>query len=247
MTQFKNIRFKITAASPVSQSAKALRLEPMGRGYVFDFKPGQYVEIGFAGDAVVKTGEQAKNFSISSSPSTKEYLEIVVINFGRFRQALFNAPVGTELNIAGPHGNFVYEEGSGSPVFIAGGSGIAPIMSMIRHIRAKTPEKETTLIYSFKSVKDIIFYNELRELAECAQNMRIVFIETRLSNSSIALRAGSIQWESERLNEKLIKQIVKEPALMNYYICGPYEMTIMTGYILNNLGVPGSGINTDLW
>ncbi len=69
---------------------------------------------------------------------------------------------GTLLKVKGPNGNFIFdEEVKDNPVFIAGGTGIAPIMSMIRYIIDKELSYQVTLIYSAKNIKNILFYQEL--------------------------------------------------------------------------------------
>jgi CDP-4-dehydro-6-deoxyglucose reductase len=94
------------------------------------FQPGQYLDI-------LLDGGRRRSFSIASPPHDSELLELHVrrVAGGGFTEHLFGAlPVGSLLRIEGPIGQFVYEETPAPLLMIAGGTGFAPLKSMLRHV-----------------------------------------------------------------------------------------------------------------
>lgn len=94
------------------------------------FHPGQYLDI-------LLNGGRRRSFSIASPPHDSELLELHVrrVPGGAFTDGLFDAPaVGSLLRIEGPIGQFVYQESSSPLLMIAGGTGFAPLKSMLRHL-----------------------------------------------------------------------------------------------------------------
>lgn len=242
--------FKISDVIQQTVNVKALRLTHL-QGDDIDFLPGQYVDIAFANDKDMSVEGEYNSFSISSSPLTKGFIEIIVLDLGDFRHRLYNSKNGTILNIKWPYGRFIYNEITGlTPVFIAGGSGIAPIMSMIRYISQKYPKNGFTLIYSCKTENDIIFFKELKELAGFNKRFYCLLTLTHPSTGQklcLAFPHVNFVVETGRIDESMIIRNIKDVASHSYYICGPYEMMIMINYILQKLGVPGGQINSELW
>lgn len=242
--------FKISNLIQQTAKVKVMQLTHLQGGDI-NFLPGQYVDIAFANDKGEAIEDEYNSFSISSSPLTKGFIEIVVLDLGDFRHRLYSSKIGTILNIKGPYGRFIYNEIRGvAPVFIAGGSGIAPIMSMIRYIAKKYPQMGLALIYSCKTEDDIIFLKELKELAGHNKNFCCLLTLTRSSTDSRPSAASPLAnfvIETGRIDESMIVRNIKDVASHSYYICGPYEMMIMISYILQKLGVAGRQINSELW
>jgi ferredoxin-NADP reductase len=106
-------------------------------------------------------------YSISSPPDTKGYLEISVRRQGLVSGTLHaTMRAGATLAINRPAGQFVYPGGDDRPIaLVAGGIGITPLLSMLRHAVASDPTRPITLLYSARREHDIAFLNELRVLA----------------------------------------------------------------------------------
>lgn len=148
---------------------------------------------------------------------------------------------GEFLRVKGPYGNFVFDESAKeNPVFIAGGVGIVPIMSMIRYIIDKRLSYQITLIYSCKTIKNILFYENLKKIESENDNIKCIFTLTQPDES---------KWNgyTDRINEEMITANIKNILDNAYYICGPQEMMLMVSYILQKLGVKSSKIKTELW
>ncbi len=254
--------YKILHAFQVTDNVKIIQFGYLEGGCI-EFQPGQHVDINFYGQNCGVSVSESRSFSITSTPLEKEYLEVAVSNNGEFRQKLCNASVGSLFEINGLGGEFVFDDNSTlSSVFIAGGGGIAPIMSMLRYVSIKFPEKRCVMFYTCKTEKDIFFQKELISLTERLKDFICNFVMTRsmsdkpglLDNSSEVLGVGKdntiegrVRWVNGHIDEPLLLSCLDDISLKEYYICGPYELMIMVNLILQKIGVDSSRVNSELW
>jgi len=133
------------------------------------FRPGQYL------DFLVEDGRR-RSFSIASPPHDSDLIELHVrkVAGGGFTERLFShVNTGALLRIEGPLGQFVYREGSTAIVMIAGGTGFAPLKSMLRHILEKGPPRDVHLYWGARHVQDL--YEESLVLEWLRQHPRLKF------------------------------------------------------------------------
>src|SRR5256886_9074853 len=145
-------------------------------------RPGQHVDVRLtAGD-----GYQAeRSYSIASPPEEDRRLTLTVerLDDGEVSPYLVDElRVGDKLELRGPIGGyFVWEARMGGPLLlVAGGSGIVPLMAMIRHRAAVGSTIPTRLLYSSRSYADIIYRDELEHLDEADQMLEVVQTLTRV-------------------------------------------------------------------
>ena len=115
------------------------------------FLPGQYL------DFLVEDGRR-RSFSIASPPHDSDLLELHVrkVAGGGFTERLFgHVHTGALLRIEGPMGQFVYREGRTPVLMIAGGTGFAPLKSMLRHLLEKGPRREVHLYWGARQLQDL--------------------------------------------------------------------------------------------
>jgi CDP-4-dehydro-6-deoxyglucose reductase len=115
------------------------------------FHPGQYLDI-------LLDGGRRRSFSIASPPHDSELLELHVrrVAGGDFTQRLFDAsPVGSLLRIEGPIGQFVYQEGQAPLLMIAGGTGFAPLKSMLRHVLERGIDRPIHFYWGARQLHDV--------------------------------------------------------------------------------------------
>ena len=115
------------------------------------FHPGQYLDI-------LLNGGRRRSFSIASPPHDSELLELHVrrVPGGAFTDGLFAAPaVGSLLRIEGPIGQFVYQENSSPLLMIAGGTGFAPLKSMLRHLLEGGIDRPIHLYWGARLAQDV--------------------------------------------------------------------------------------------
>ena len=118
---------------------------------VLQFQPGQYLDI-------LLDGDKRRSFSIASPPHDSNLLELHVrrVPGGGFSDGLFGTvPVGTLLRIEGPIGQFVYRENGSPLLMIAGGTGFAPLKSMLRHILERGIDRPIHLYWGARQAHDV--------------------------------------------------------------------------------------------
>jgi CDP-4-dehydro-6-deoxyglucose reductase len=143
------------------------------------FQPGQYL------DFLVEDGRR-RSFSIASPPHDSELIELHVrrVAGGGFTEKLFgHYGTGALLRIEGPLGQFVYRPGSSPILMIAGGTGFAPLKSMLRHILEKSPGRDVHLYWGARHPTDV--YEEARVLGWQQQHPRLKFTAV-LSEATVA-------------------------------------------------------------
>ena len=116
-----------------------------------EFHPGQYLDI-------LLDGGRRRSFSIASPPHDSDLIELHVrrVPGGGFTDGLWNTtPVGSLLKIEGPIGQFVYQEGSSPILMIAGGTGFAPLKSMLRHVLERGVSRPIHLYWGARQPQDV--------------------------------------------------------------------------------------------
>ena len=167
-----------------TRDVKTIRIAPE-RGAIFDFKPGQFVNLAVS----VKEGAPlvARPYSMSSTPTNKQHLSLtykIVDREGSFSQLLKKLRPGDRVFITGPFGVFTLDPSKHKDVImIAGGVGITPFHSMVSYCTEKGLANKLTLLYSNKTHEDVIFYKELMELEKRNPNFRCVCTVSREDGS----------------------------------------------------------------
>lgn len=225
-------------------SAHTLVLDVPGwRGH----RAGQHVDVRLVAD----DGYQAqRSYSIASAPENPRVeLTIERLDDGEVSPYLCDAlHAGDGLEVRGPIGGyFVWTSNQDGPVFlVAGGSGIVPLMAMLRHRalaaadrRAKTPMR---LLYSARTKSDLIYERELAELAEHENggDARVTFTLTREPATS--------EWKGERRRiDRAMLAAESWPAheAVLSYICGPTPFVEAAANLLVELGHDASRIRTE--
>lgn len=191
----------------------------------YAFEPGQFVNLRFTHD----DGIGRRSFSVASGPG--ERLAITAKAIGRFTNALFCAPIGTEFEVLGPLG-LPYVRGSHEEpyVLIAGGTGIAPFRSLMRS--REHADVRMTLIDSNKTEGDIIYASEMAEWP--ADVVHTLTRETRED-----MRHGRIAPD--------VFTAIEDLGAHRFVICGPQGLVTSATDILMGLGVPAERIRSESW
>ncbi len=209
----------------------------------FEFLPGQFIVLTFEIFDQTKGRSVRKNraFSISSSPMEKNYLEITVKKTGRISTYLHEVVKEKDLlTIKNRSGEFYFQDNlSDELVLIAGGTGIAPLMGMIRYITQRKLPVKTTLLYSNKTPVDILFYKEIQDLESSHSSFRCVHTITRPEGYDWRGPTG-------RISREMLEQTVSNKQAL-FYICGPKAMIQATVESLKGLGVHSSRIKIEKW
>ncbi|WP_457601305.1 ferredoxin reductase [Hydrogenivirga sp.] len=209
-------------------------------GQDFDFYPGQYVMLKVP---YSPTGEELKRaYSIASSPLQKDRLELTIKRKeGGKASVILTTEVkeGDRFYIKGPYGKFIWtEEMSSRIVLLGAGSGIVPLMCMLRYIRDKELHNvRATLLVSYTSYEEIIYRRELEKLS-MHPNIKVRITLTRSAPESWTGYRG-------RINEDMILREVEDVPVNLYYLCGPPRFVEDMKATLLRLGVDRSQIKTE--
>ena len=185
----------------------------------FNFNSGQYITL----QKVINGEEIRRAYSICSTPESGEIrVAIKAVENGIFSVfATSQLKAGDELEISAPEGRFLLSpEGNKNYIAFAAGSGITPILSMVKTVLETEPTSKFTLIYGNKSANDTIFYDELNSLKETFSdrfNLHYIFSREDVKNQ---LR-GRID---QNVTNYFVKNMYKETSFDAAYLCGPEEM-----------------------
>lgn len=168
-------------------------------------------------------------FTISSSPKEAE-LRFTVKLTGRFTKALSELKRGEEVIVDGPFGIFTIEDYDKDLVFIAGGVGLAPFMSIIKDKIEDNKTQNVVLLYGSKTKEDIIYKEQLDNIKKDWFKKAYV-----LSDDHSFSKTG--EYETGYINKKIVEKYVRNTNDPLFYICGPEFMKNSLKKILNELGV----------
>jgi ferredoxin-NADP reductase len=140
----------------------------------FEFEAGQYIDLTLINPPHTDPDGNIRSFSLASAPAD-EHLQIVTrIRDTAFKRSLQQLPIHTEVEFDGPFGSFTLHANRLKPaIFLAGGIGIAPFCSMIRHA-AKSSETHLYLFYSNHCPDSAAFLESLQELEKRMLNFRFI-------------------------------------------------------------------------
>ncbi|USN53137.1 MAG: hypothetical protein H6760_03075 [Candidatus Nomurabacteria bacterium] len=200
----------------------------------YTFVPGAFTMV-----SVPESGIPARPFSFSSAPSDSN-LEITVEKTGKITTALHNAKVGDTLHLSAPMGKFRLPEKIDRPLFfLVGGTGIAPVRSMLRSLAAQDVGP-ITLCYSAREEEDVIFQDELLTWKQDQSNIRVAVTLTRASQSAR-------NWELGRFTKERLLALVPDLTESECFLCGSPEFVQSFIRLLVEIGLNREVIKTEQW
>jgi len=234
----RRLQLKVKEIIKETDSAKTFRLEPKD-GKLPWFRAGQYINL-FVEIGGVKT---SRPYSISSAPG-KPYYDITVrrVDGGFVSSYLLDkVKAGDGFESTGPSGYFYYEPlmDSADLVFLAGGSGAAPFMSIIREAVEKKSKLNIHLIYGSRKPSDIIFDKELKEIASKHKNIKVDYV--------ISDKVDGWKGASGFLDTKNISALVGDIKGKTFLVCGPALMYELCGKALAELGVAARRVRQEAY
>ena len=203
-------------------------------------RPGQHVDVRLTAE----DGYQAqRSYSIASASEAGQLvLTVERISEGEVSPYLAGeARPGDKFELRGPIGGyFVWTATLGGPLFlIAGGSGVVPLMAMLRHRAASASTTEAVLLYSSRTFDDIIYRSELGRLAGQGNELKVVHTLTRSQPPG---------WSglSRRIDAGMVRDVGFPPAVRpRIFVCGPTPLVEAAARILRDLGHAPNLIKTE--
>jgi ferredoxin-NADP reductase len=228
---------EVVETSPETPRTKNLSLEvPEWQGH----RAGQHVDVRLTAE----DGYQAqRSYSIASAPENGR-VELIVerLDDGEVSPYLTDElQAGDGIELRGPIGGwFAWDAKEGGPLLlVAGGSGIAPLMAMIRHRRAAGSEAPVRLLFSSRSYEKIIFRDELQDLAAGDETLQVIHTLTRS-------RPEDWQGYDRRIDEEMLQEAAYPPEERPLaFVCGPTPLVETVATALVRLGHDPALVKTE--
>ncbi len=235
----KTLNLRLSEIRQETLSTTSLRFVSVD-GYLPPFQAGQYVNIFVEIDGI----RTSRPYSISSPPNQTGYYDLTVrrIEDGFVSSYLLDeVKVGDLFQSTSPSGQFHYNPlfHGDNLVFLAGGSGITPFMSMIRELSDKDLKRQVHLIYGSRVEDDIVFKKELEERTKRHQNLTVSTVISEPSEGYSGVTGF--------ITADLIKELVKDTSDKMFYVCGPEVMYKFVLAELVKLGIPKRRIRFEVF
>lgn len=225
--------YKAVEVRPEPNDSWTLVIEPVGHEGM-QHRAGQFcwVTVGKSPFSM-----QQHPYSIVSSPLQKR-LELTIKEFGDFSKSVKHIAPETPIWLEGPYGCFFHEPHAvKGAVFVAGGVGITPIMSMLRAARDRGDRSPYMLFYGNTAWEDVIFREEITEMTKRLK-LKVVY----------ALTSPPDGWEGETGyidKDVLERHFPKDVENYAHFICGPAALLDLVEPLLRSYGVPAASIHTE--
>jgi Na+-transporting NADH:ubiquinone oxidoreductase subunit F len=236
----KEFTVKVARIEDLTPAIKAVTLKILPPQEGITFKPGQYIQLKIPKYKRSKEPEY-RAYSISSGSGDHHNIELVIT---KAPEGIVSTYVhaymkeGEELTITGPFGEFYLRDSERDILFIATGSGLAPIKSILNQMEREQIQRKATLFFGARTRKDLYYYEELRELEKKIPDFSFMPTLSRATEED--------KWEGEKGRVTgLIEKYVPEKAALDVYICGAPAMVESCFDLLKEKGIPEKRILFD--
>lgn len=208
------------------------------------FDPGMFMMLSGL-DKVTGARYVARALSIASDPSSPNMEFFIIKNptHGEHigRSHFMDVEIGDPFLIKGPNGQFRFDPNKDKKVlFIAGGTGVAPFMSMLRHMKIVGSDTDVLMLYSIKFPTEIIKKDELSALA---QQLKLKLTVT------VTRPAPGDGWTGQtgHIDAPMIQKYAPDLPERMCYICGPLPFVKAVKDALTALNIPAQRVSADVW
>ncbi len=229
---------RLKAREEVAEGTMAFHLDkPFG----FEFKPGQYIDLTVVNPPETDSEGNIRTFSLASAPYQDDLVVATRMRDTAFKRVLKKAPLGAPLEFDGPMGSFTLHKNASRPaVFLAGGIGITPFLSIIRQAAKDRLAHQLYLFYSNRRPEDAAFLEELSRLPEAYSNFYFI-----PSMSEMAKSKRPWNGETGFIDREMLMRHLPQLQGPVYYIAGPPAMVGAMRKILAGAGVDEDDVRTE--
>ncbi len=234
----QDVRTRITALVPMTRDIVSLQLEAVEPA-AFDFKPGQYADIHIPGS------DEHRSFSMATTRTDSGRVEFLIKKYpgGKFAALLQDGlAAGDELNLTGPYGSFTLKDGHVLPVVcIGGGAGMAPILSLLRHMSETSCPRPVRFYYGARTAADLFYLDEITQIGKGLNEFEFVAC---LSESADGELPDDVRVEPGNVTD-VVAATEAAIAKSEVYLCGPPPMVDAALSLLESESVPKDQIFYD--
>lgn len=207
----------------------------------FKFEAGQSMNVSLIDPPETDGKGNARTFSIVSAPQETELVIATRMRDTAFKRVLKSMPAGGRVSLRGPAGKFTLDRAEArTAVFLAGGIGITPFVSLLRQAAQERPARDLWLFYSNRRPEDAAFLDELSALQQKNPRYRFVGTMTEMDKSNRP-------WKGETgfLDRAMLARHLRDLAAPVYYAAGPPGLVAAMQKMLADAGVKDEAIRTD--
>jgi ferredoxin-NADP reductase len=213
-------------------NTKSVRLEAAPG---VDYKAGQFMCVTLRSESLCK-----RYLSLSSSPTEKGYIEFTKkLTQSDFSCALDNLKPGDRLKIQYPLGKFTLEDNPADKIaFLSGGIGITPIRSIVKSVVDKNLGTDMVLVYSNRSIKDIVFKEDFDAMQKAYPKLRVAHV--------LCEATPDFKCALGHINAQVIIDEIPDYKARKFFLCGPPPMVeAMKKILAEELGLAKEQIVTE--
>lgn len=230
----KTVSVTVDQVRDLNPSVKLFRLK-FPKPFVF--QAGQFVMI-YLQEEDGKPFKRA--YSIASSPKNRDWIELCIrkVAGGSATSILFGLKEGDSMNISGPLGKFqLNTDVKKDVVFVAGGTGIAPIRSMLDTLPLAQLKNNFYFYFGINTLDDFLFQEELARF-EKHKNFKLILVV-----------GSDARWKGEKgfITEALMRKHTPDLSSHEIYMCGPPAMIRFVKAYLPRLGAKPEQVHIDAW
>ena len=208
----------------------------------FEFVPGQAIDLVLSGPTTAPDDQNGRHaFSIVSAPFEEQLIVATRMRDSVFKRALKSLPMGSPVMIDGPFGSLgLHNDRTRAGVFIAGGIGITPFVSILRQATKDCLSQRLILLYSNRRPEDAAFLVDLQQLEEQNPHFRLVATMTDMHLSSRT-------WPNQTglITADLVASVVGDLPKPIFYVVGPPGMVEAMRQTLHRGGIDNDDIRSE--
>lgn len=204
----------------------------------FEFRAGQFGDFTLIDPPETDAEGNIRGFSLAQAPCEPDLVAATRMRDTAFKRVLKNLPIGTEVMLDAPYGDFTLHKTVSTPaVFLIGGIGVTPVRSMIAQATHDKTAHRITLLHASRTPADLPFKPDLEQLARDNPNFTYV----------MAAESASDDWHGERgrIDAAMVKKHVPDLHKPIYYLSGPEGMVSAMRALLVGLEVNEDNIRTE--
>ena len=229
---------KLLSRGDVAEGTMAFHFE---RPSEFNFKAGQFADVTLTGPPETDGKGNTRTFSIASPPFENELVFTIRMRDTAFKRSLKKVPLATAVNIGSAAGSFTLHKNPARPaVFLAGGIGITPFLSILRQAQHDRLPHELYLFYSNRRPEDAPFLDTLQNMEKTNPNFHLICTMTEMSKSKKEWKGETVPIDQDMLSRHLAT--LQGPI---YYSAGPPAMVAGMRAMLVSAGVNEDDIRTE--
>jgi len=229
---------KLKRKEEVAEGTMAFYFEkPAG----FQFTPGQFADFTLIDPPETDAEGNIRTFSIASAPHETDLMIATRMRDTAFKRVLKSMPLGTNISLDGPQGEFALRASSPRPsILLAGGIGITPFRSMALDASTSRHAHSLLLLYSNHRPEDAAFLGELENVAATNKNFTLVATMTDMQKSNRAWTG-----ETSAIDDAMIARVSANVAAPLYFVAGPPAMVAALKKTLASAGVKEDDIRAE--